>query len=586
MRLLLEQTARMVAETRGLDALAAESDWLTRLDWRFTSDAEVCVEFNIVVQSKVYEAILIYPNLFPQAPAYVRPRKADEVWSAHQYPGTGTLCLEWGPDTWHPDVTGADLIRSTYSLLTFEKIGPTYGISAPSRHETTLGQQLRATIRRFVVLPQLTAAVVQAGSAPKTPLTVATSSRFLELVSVATRLGGDEGPTLEGLPPELANPFIGGTFTRTGWMVRCDEWASLSSPAKSQSEIRAFLQGKECWPWADDEDRCGFLLLVDDNRNLRPIALGTGEGEGDTAYEYSVIDCSIDKVDRQPEQYRGLADKRVAIIGLGSVGSKIAVSLARSGVTRFLLIDDDILQPNNLSRNQLDWLSVGYDKVDGVRGAIRMVRADAEIQTRTFRFAGQESSASNTTMLEQIAACDLVIDATANSKVFSSAAAICTRRNISLIWGEVFAGGIGALMARSIPGIDAEPLIVRAAINEYLATLPEAPHKHAEGYDVEADNQVLIAGDAEVSHLAASLTQFAIDAIIPNETRRFPVAAYLLGYQRAWIFESPFDTRAIQCPSAPCEPQEAENTAAHTADLQELLAAFGTNTHADSKRPT
>lgn len=583
MRLLLEQPARMVAEIRVLDTLAAESDWLTRLDWRFTSDAEVSVEFDIVVQSTVYEAVLIYPNLFPQAPAYVRPRKADEAWSTHQYPGTGTLCLEWGPDTWHPDVTGADLVRSTHRLLTFEKIGPTYGISAPSRHETTLGQQLRATIRRFVVSPELTAAVVQAASSPKTPLTVATSSRFLELVSVATRLGDDESPALEGLPPELADPFIGGTFIRTGWMVRCDEWASLPSPAKSQSDIRTFLQEKECWPWADDEDRCGFLLLVDDNRDLRPIALGTGEG--DTAYEYRVIDCSFDKVNRQPEQYRGLTDKRVAIIGLGSVGSKIAVSLARSGMTRFLLIDDDILQPNNLSRNQLDWLSVGYDKVDGVRGAIRMVRPDVEIQTRTFRFAGQESSSSNTTALEQIAACDLVIDATANSKVFSSVAAICTRRKISLIWGEVFAGGIGALMARSIAGIDAEPLIVRAAINEYLATLPEAPYKHAGDYDVEADDRVLVAGDAEVSHLAASLTQFAIDAIIPNERRRFPVAAYLLGYQRAWVFEAPFDTRAIQCPSAPCEPQEAKDTAAHAADLQELLAAFGT-THADSKRPT
>lgn len=107
------------------------------------------------------------------------------------------------------------------------------------------------------------------------------------------------------------------------------------------------------------------------------------------------------------------------------------------------------MAPDNLSRNQLDWQSVGYDKVDGVRGAIRLVRPDAEVQTRTFRFAGQESAAYNTTVLEQVAACDLVIDATASPKVFTAVAAICGRRGVALVWGEVFAGGIGALMARS-----------------------------------------------------------------------------------------------------------------------------------------
>ena len=97
MRLLLEQTKRMLAETRELDGLAAEASWLTKLSWGFTANKEVSVDFDITLLDKVHEAVLVYPDLFPQAPAYVRPRKADEAWSTHQYPGTGTLCLEWGP---------------------------------------------------------------------------------------------------------------------------------------------------------------------------------------------------------------------------------------------------------------------------------------------------------------------------------------------------------------------------------------------------------------------------------------------------------------------------------------------------------
>ncbi|MDP4300740.1 ThiF family adenylyltransferase [Leptothrix discophora] len=572
MRLLLEQTKRMLAETREMDMLAADASWLTKLSWGFTANKEVCVDFDITVAGKVHEAVLVYPDLFPQAPAYVRPRKVDEAWSSHQFPGTGTLCLEWGPDTWHPGVTGADLIRSTHKLLAFEKLGPALGLEAPSRHEPTLGQRLRSETRRFLVTPELALAMPGSHSAPFTPLTVSTSTRFRELVSIAVKLGPEDGNLLPALPPEVTDAAIGSVFLRSGWLVRCDEWSGLAAPAKSQADIRDYLKVKGRWPWPDDEDRSAFLLLVDDQRALRPIALA--KGTGDTAYEYRMVDFSVAGTSRQPETNQCLAGKRVAVIGLGSVGSKLAVTLARSGVTRFLLIDDDILAPGNLSRNQLDWQSVGYDKVDGTRGAIRLVRPDAEVQTRTFRFAGQESSAYNTTVLEQVAACDLVIDATASPKVFSSVAAICARRGVPLVWGEVFAGGIGALMARSIPGQDADPLTVRAAINAYLATLPEAPFKHAEGYDAEEAGMVYVAGDAEVSQLAASLAQFAIDALVTTEARRFPVAAYLLGYQKAWVFEAPFDTRAIECPTATPGPADPEDAEANATAFGELISVF------------
>lgn len=573
MRLLLEQTKRMLAETRELDALAAESSWLTKLTWGFTATKEVSVEFDITVLGKVHEALLVYPDLFPQAPAYVQPRKPDEAWSSHQYPATGTLCLEWGPDTWHPEVTGADLIRSTHKLLAYEKVGVVLGIETPSRHEPTLGQRLRKETLRFIVTPELRAAIAATAAEPFTPLSTATSSRFRELVAIAVKVGSEDGPNLSGLPPEWTDDFIGSVFLRPGWVIRCDEWDSLAIPTTSQSELRKYLKAKVRWPWPDDEDRRAFLLLVDNDGRLRPIALA--KGSDDTAYEYHVVDFSIIDASRQPERYKRLEGKRVALIGLGSVGSKVAVMLARSGVTRFLLIDDDLLQPANLSRNQLDWLSVGYDKVDGVRGAIRLVRPDADIQTRTFRFAGQESSAYNTTVLEQIAACDLVIDATASVKVFSSVAAICARRGVALIWGEVFAGGIGALMARSIPGTDADPLAVRAAINLYLATLPDAPFKHAGGYDVEEAGLVHVAGDTEVSQLGASLTQYAIDALMPAEARQFPVAAYLFGYQKAWVFEEPFDTRPIECPAATTGPVSPEDATANSAAFGELVSVFG-----------
>ncbi len=94
---------------------------------------------------------------------------------------------------------------------------------------------------------------------------------------------------------------------------------------------------------------------------MRPIAISKS-AEGSTAFEYFPVDCADKSQVRQPERNTALAQKKVAIVGLGSAGSKVAVSLARSGGTRFLLIDDDILKPSNLTHKQLDWSSMGSPK--------------------------------------------------------------------------------------------------------------------------------------------------------------------------------------------------------------------------------
>ncbi|MHA7685896.1 ThiF family adenylyltransferase [Cupriavidus sp. PET2-C1] len=575
MRLLLEEPIRMRAETRGLDELAGTSGWLTKLEWGFTEAKDVCVDFDITVNDKVHEAVLVYPALFPQAPAYVRPRKPDESWSAHQYPSTGTLCLEWGPDNWHPGVTGADLMVSTHKLLAYEKFGPVIGVAAPSRHELTLGQRARYEYLRFLITQELQTALEASPRTAPIALAVGTLHRRREFVAVATQLGDDASPTQLGVPKELSDPAAASSWVRKGFVVWCDEWASLPKVVKDQAILREFLKAKGCWPWPNDDLQSGFLLLADEQLRLRPIAVATNT-EGSTVFDYFPVDCTDRGQVRQPERNATLAQKKVAIVGLGSVGSKIAVSLARSGITCFLLIDDDILKPSNLTRNQLDWSSMGYDKVDAVQSAVQLIRPAAEVACRTFRFAGQESSSYNTTVLEQIAACDLVIDATASPKVFSSIAAICTRRKVPVVWGEVFAGGIGALMARSLPGFDADPLEIRRAIHAYLAGMPEAPFQHSQAYDAEVEDEVFVAGDAEVSALSASLAQFAIDALVGTEAPRFPNSAYLFGYQKAWIFEAPFDTHPIACPRAVEGPEVPADSRESVSALKELINVFGT----------
>jgi molybdopterin/thiamine biosynthesis adenylyltransferase len=61
-----------------------------------------------------------------------------------------------------------------------------------------------------------------------------------------------------------------------------------------------------------------------------------------------------------------LAACRVALIGVGAVGSRIADELARSGVGSLLLVDGDTLEAANLARHVLGADSVGDNKAHGL----------------------------------------------------------------------------------------------------------------------------------------------------------------------------------------------------------------------------
>ncbi|KIP97649.1 hypothetical protein RU07_23915 [Agrobacterium tumefaciens] len=81
------------------------------------------------------------------------------------------------------------------------------------------------------------------------------------------------------------------------------------------------------------------------------------------AQDYGYSTCVIDAdQQRLPSTNAALANKRIGLIGCGSVGSRIAAMLVRSGARKLELFDDDILSPGNLMRNELDWRGVGAHK--------------------------------------------------------------------------------------------------------------------------------------------------------------------------------------------------------------------------------
>src|SRR5258706_7903364 len=92
---------------------------------------------------------------------------------------------------------------------------------------------------------------------------------------------------------------------------------------------------------------------------------------------------SWDRVERflGQDALKQLSEKSVAILGLGSGGGMVALTLAMSGVGRFLLIDDDVIEPANVVRHVADLHYVSAYKVSAVGDLIHQRNPEARIET-------------------------------------------------------------------------------------------------------------------------------------------------------------------------------------------------------------
>lgn len=74
-----------------------------------------------------------------------------------------------------------------------------------------------------------------------------------------------------------------------------------------------------------------------------------------------------------------MKDKRVVILGCGSVGSLVAMELARAGVGNFLLVDADIVEYHNICRHQCGINDVGDLKVNALERKLKNINPKVNI---------------------------------------------------------------------------------------------------------------------------------------------------------------------------------------------------------------
>ena len=421
----------------------------------------------------------------------------------------------------------------------------------PSRHALTPGQEQRGKFARFVLTPSARAALGNLEDAwVVAHFTVVHHREALTIfLAKLERPGGDDW-TCEQLPADLQR-----FGRRARGLARGGSLNALGSAVFGSAEqLTAHLESLPISNTKEDSEP----LAVD---RIEYVLTRRAESTWQLVMRWDkgtkILACSTLEADAAPPSERlgpgveELAEKSVGIVGLGSVGSKLALTLARAGVGQFCLIDDDLLHPDNLVRHDSDWLHVGQHKVDAVADRIAVVSSSTTVLRHRVRLVGQESATTTAAATTVLGRCDVVVDATANPEVFNLLAHVARQSKKPMVWVEVFGGGFGGLVARARPERDAEPFTLRQAISDAGNRI--AAEKDAEVPVVAGDYEVspgdeppMIAGDADVAIMAHLAAEYILDTLSAKEPSRFPYPAYYVGLHRAWIFDEPFQVYPVE----------------------------------------
>ena len=129
------------------------------------------------------------------------------------------------------------------------------------------------------------------------------------------------------------------------------------------------------------------------------------------------------------EGQQKIINSRVLIIGLGGLGSPIAMYLAAAGVGHLILCDDDQVDLSNLQRQIIHHThTIGMDKVQSAKDTLLQINPEIEISCFNRRLDDCE-------LTEQVERANVVVDGSDNFSTRFLINRICVKTRTPLVSG-------------------------------------------------------------------------------------------------------------------------------------------------------
>jgi adenylyltransferase/sulfurtransferase len=129
------------------------------------------------------------------------------------------------------------------------------------------------------------------------------------------------------------------------------------------------------------------------------------------------------------EGQQKLADARMLIIGMGGLGSPVAMYLAAAGIGELILVDDDVVDLSNLQRQIAhSTADIGRPKVESAQQRVQALNPECRITCIDHRL-------DQAALAEQARQVDVIIDACDNFETRFMVNAACVQTRTPLVSG-------------------------------------------------------------------------------------------------------------------------------------------------------
>lgn len=249
-----------------------------------------------------------------------------------------------------------------------------------------------------------------------------------------------------------------------------------------------------------------------------------------------------------------LENKTVAIFGLGSLGSKIAELLTRSGVGKFIFFDYDQFTPENLSRHILTMEDLFLNKSEAMKKRLKKINPWVEVDSIATSQNILYYDHLYEVMIRLLKRADIIISATGNEESEHNINYILndlSREQIvpalfTAILGNGFGGRIHRIEIGKTPCYQC--IKIQQEKDPVLYKLyTEETFKNTNEYEYGIYSEAGIPGlDVDINIVASLTVKMILDKLLAKENDTFKFNSYIWGNKVGWIFDEPFQLKDIR----------------------------------------
>lgn len=243
-----------------------------------------------------------------------------------------------------------------------------------------------------------------------------------------------------------------------------------------------------------------------------------------------------------------LKDRAVAVVGCGSLGSRIVMLQVCAGVGHVILLDPQRLETHNVIRHECGISDVGRLKVHALAERLRDKNPAVEI-----RCCPPEVCLDPERIAHAIAGADIVIAATDSPRAQLTINRIALAHGKPVIFPGAYNYGFGGEVIRVIPGETACLRCVYDATAESFQRVEPGEDGQKAAYDADNGHPGMWIDVGFMSHLAARM---ALETLLGQRDPDVNLTGHYLlwGNRRLWAFSRPLESHWLTIPRNPTCP--------------------------------